>query len=807
MDKNFTNSNAAHTLELHKILDMLGNECSSEASKHLAVNITPSDDIVTVKEEVQKTADALELSVKFGTPVFYNVTNAAALADRAASGSVLSLGELIEVRKLLHQISALTSWYEQCGNDAESINYLFECIFPNSYLERLLDSSILSEEELADDASPELSSIRRRISRAGVKIRENLESMIKSSETKKYLQEARVTLRDGRYVLPVKSEHKGAVSGLVHDTSSTGATLFIEPMSVVEANNEIRLLKAQEQEEIHRIITHLSSLCGEFSQQLASGYKASVMLDLYFSKASLAAKMHASVPEISDDGVIVLKKARHPLIDKSRVVPIDFAIGESYSSLIITGPNTGGKTVILKTVGLLTLMTMCGLLIPVSDGSKISVFKHILADIGDMQSIEESLSTFSSHMTRVVSILENADHESLVLLDELGSGTDPIEGAALAVSIIDRLKRQGAKTVCTTHYQELKLYAIDSEDTENASCEFDINTLTPTYRLIIGSPGKSNAFEISRQLGLPDDIIDNAQSLVGEENRRFENILEGLERSRIELDRLRDEADKERAEAAKLRKILENEKEQLSERKEKELEIARREANAIVRRVTQQSEKLIDELDSLRKEKDKADFAQKAINAKHTSKSVLNNMYNEANPVTNKDSDYVLPRPLVKGDKVVIADINKNGIVVTPPDESGNCFVHSGVMKTKIHVSKLRLIEKEAPQTQNKSNTQNKTRSSGRVTSSGVESRMTRRPQMELDIRGYTVDEGIYEVDSFLDGAVMSGANVVTIIHGKGTGALKNAVREHLSMHRLVKTYRRGAYGEGEDGVTIVELK
>ncbi len=802
------NSFNDNVLELHKILEMLRNECSNDESRDMALKIRPCADISDVKEKVQKTADALELTVKFGAPMFYNITNAAALADRASSGSLLSLAELIEVRKLLHQISALTEWHDRCGNDAKSLEYLFECIFPNSYLERLLDSSILNEEELADDASPELSSIRRRISRAGIKIRENLESMIKSYETKKYLQEARVTLRDGRYVLPVKSEHRGAVNGLVHDTSSTGATLFIEPMSVVEANNEIRLLKAQEQEEIHRIITHLSALCGEFALQFASGYKACVTLDLYFAKAQLAAKMHASVPEISDNGIIVLKKARHPLIDKSRVVPIDLTIGESYNSLIITGPNTGGKTVILKTVGLLTLMTMCGLLIPVSDGSKISVFQNVLADIGDMQSIEESLSTFSSHMTRVVDILKKADSESLILLDELGSGTDPIEGAALAVSIIEKLKECSAKVICTTHYQELKLYAIDSEDTENASCEFDVETLKPTYRLIIGSPGKSNAFAISRQLGMPDDIINNAESMIGSENRRFENILEGLEKSRLELEKLRDEADRNLTESEKIKESLTKEKELLEQHKEKELEIARREANAIVRRVTQQSEKLIDELDSLRKEKDKADFAQKAIDAKHTSKSVLNNMYNEANPVTRSDSDYVLPRPLVKGDRVLIADMNKNGIVVTPPDASGNCFVHSGVMKTKIHVSKLRLIEKETAPAQGKqSKPQNKAKSSGRVTASGVESRMTRRPQMELDIRGYTVDEGIYEVDSFLDGAVMSGANSVTIIHGKGTGALKNSVREHLSSHRLVKTYRRGVYGEGEDGVTIVELK
>ncbi len=788
------------TLELHKILELLAKECSNETTRSAALALSPSTDLRVVREEICKTADALELSTKLGTPVFYRFTNITGLADRAASGSVLSLEELIEIRTMLHQISALTDWYNQIEESgAGTIDGYFECIFPNTYLERLLDSAILSGEELADDASPELASIRRKITRAGFKIKDSLESMIKSSEAKKYLQDTRVTLRDGRYVLPVKSEYKGAVEGLVHDTSSTGATLFIEPMSVVEANNEIRVLKAQEQEEIHRIMTWFSQLVGEFKEQLISGFNASAKLNLYFAKANLAAKMRAGVPEISDDGVIMLKKARHPLIDSRKVVPIDFSLGENYSSLIITGPNTGGKTVILKTVGLLTSMTMCGLLIPAADGSRISLFKNILVDIGDMQSIEESLSTFSSHMTRIVNILQAADGSSLVLLDELGSGTDPVEGAALAVAIINRLRGQGAKTVCTTHYQELKLYAVDTADTENASCEFDVDTLKPTYRLIIGTPGKSNAFEISEQLGIPSDIIEEARTLIGEDNRRLEKVLEALDKSRLELDLLRDHAAEDRAEAAKALAELEKEKQALYEQKEKELELARREANAIVKRVTAQAESIVDELDAVRREKEKNDFSRRALNAKQSAKQALNRLYDIANPVTHSGEDYVLPRPLVKGDTVLIADMNKNAIVVSPPDSSGNCIVHAGVMKTKINVSKLRLVEGKKPEQQKKS--------TGRVTSKGVESKMTRRPVMELDIRGYAADDGIYELDSFLDGAVMSGAGSVTIIHGKGTGILKNAVREHLRRHKLVKSFRKGLFGEGEDGVTIVELK
>ncbi|MBQ4095899.1 MAG: endonuclease MutS2 [Oscillospiraceae bacterium] len=791
------------TIELHKILELLALECSNDAAKNLALSIEPMTQLSDVKKEISKTSDALELSVKYGTPMFYSFKNIAPLVEKASSGATLGLSELIEIRRMLHQISELVRWHNDGDNNESTLDYLFECLFPNDYLMRRLDSAIISEDELADDASAELASIRRKINRAGAKIKETLESMIKSSETKKFLQETRVTMRDGRYVLPVKTEHKGNINGLVHDTSSTGATLFIEPISVVEANNDIRILKVQEQEEIHRIIADFSKQCAEFKEQLISGYNASVQLSLYFAKANLAARMRACAPEISNDGIVLLKKARHPLIDKDKVVPIDVELGDKFSTLIITGPNTGGKTVILKTVGLLTAMTMCGLLIPVADGSKISIFEKILVDIGDNQSIEESLSTFSSHMNRVVEIIDSADWNSLVLVDELGSGTDPVEGAALAVSIIERLKQQGAKIICTTHYQELKLFAIDTEDVENASCEFDVNTLRPTYRLIIGSPGKSNAFEISRQLGIPDDIINDAKALLTGENRRFEEIIENLERTRLELETLRNQADEANRSAQKLKEELEVERSEFEKHKEKELEIARREANAIVKRVTAQSEKLIDELDEIRKQKEKSDFAKIAIDAKHKSKSTLNQLYNEANPITTSNEEYVLPRPLVKGDNVIIADMNKKGIVVTPPDDSGNCFIQAGIMKTKIHVSKLRLVEKQSTS----NNAPKKQKGSGRVTSKGVESKMTRRPQLELDIRGYASDDGVYEVDNFLDQAVMSGSSVVTIIHGKGTGVLKNSIRNHLKRHPHVASFRKGLYGEGEDGVTIVELK
>lgn len=791
------------TLELDKVLEMLANECSNEKTKQTALNITPSTDLFTVKQEVNKTSEALNLSIRYGTPPFYNIKDVSAYLKRAEAGGVLSLSELLEIKRLLGQTYELSRWYEQIEDKDTSLSYLFERLFPNKYLWQRLETAILDEEHLSDEASPELKSIRQKITRSGLKIRETLDKMIKSSQTQKYLQESIVTIRDGRFVLPVKTEFKGNINGLVHDTSATGSTLFIEPMSVVEANNDIRILQGKEQDEIHRIMAEFSMECAQMKDSLISSYEAAVRLNLYFAKANLAAKMKACAPEISDDGVIVLNKARHPLIDAKKVVPVNFSIGSDYDVLVITGPNTGGKTVALKTVGLLTLMTMCGMLIPVSDGSRISVYKKILVDIGDRQSIEHNLSTFSSHINRVKDILDDADSESLVLIDELGSGTDPIEGAALAVAIIERLRTLGVTLVTTTHYQELKMYALDTDRVQNASCEFNVETLKPTYRLIIGSPGKSNAFAISKSLGIDDDIIKNAQGLISEDNRRFENIIDSLEKTRIQLEENNRKAEQYRAQSEQLKSELESQREKLYEQKEAELEKARREASEIIKRVTRESQSLVDELDKLRKEKENPNFAHMAIDAKHKQKSTINKLYLEANPVSEqKDDGYVLPRPLKKGDSVKVTDTNRKGIVVTPPDDKGMCFVQVGIMKTKIDVKKLRLVEKQQP---NKSPAKKK--KSGGISTKGVESRMTRKVSSELDIRGYAADDGVYAVDGFIDNAVISGITMLTIIHGRGTGVLKNAVRSHLRHHPSVKSFRPGVYGEGEDGVTVVELK
>lgn len=788
------------TLELHKILELLSNECSSDMSKSLALDTRPEFDIETVKREVDKTDTAFNLSVRFGTPIFHNISDITDSIKLADSGSSLSLKELLKVKDVLIQSHELISYRRQFADEETILDYLFDSIFPNEYLERKLQSTIVNEEEIADDASPELVRIRKKINQSSIKIRENLEKMIHSKSTQKFLQEAIITVRDGRFVLPVKTENKSDVPGLIHATSGSGSTIFVEPISVVEANNDIQILLGEEKDEINRIISQLSSLCAEFKEQFESNINAIKQLDLYFSKANLGAKMNAITPKITDNGEIILKKAKHPLIDKNKVVPIDFCLGNENQAVVITGPNTGGKTVILKTVGLLTLMTMCGLLIPVSDGSVISIFNKILVDIGDSQSIEQSLSTFSSHMNKVIEIIKIADDRSLVLLDELGSGTDPVEGAALAVSIINRLKENGAEIVTTTHYQELKMYALETDGIINASCEFDTKTLQPTYKLIFGTPGKSNAFEIALKLGMDKDIIETSKKFINSENRQLESILEKLENERQRYEKNRISAENLKNEVNSLKKELENERTAFEENKQKILDRATREANAIVTRVTRQSDALIDELDTIRKQKNKDDFEKRAIEAKHRAKRTINKLYKKANPVNGKpDNEYKLPRPLKKGDSVIITDTNGKGIVVSLPDSNGFCYIQAGIMKTKIHISKLRLNEENI--------TLNNKKISSKVSTKNVQSVAERSASMELDIRGYTVDEGIYEVDNFIDNAIVSHINVITIIHGKGTGALKSAVREHLRHHKQVKSCRRGVYGEGEDGVTVAELK
>ncbi len=615
------------------------------------------------------------------------------------------------------------------------------------------------------------------------------------------MQESLITQRDGRFVVPVKVEHKSEINGLVHDVSSSGATLFIEPISVVEANNEIRVLEAQEQAEIERIIKNLSQRAGERSEDIITGYNNAIKLEQYFAKAYFGAKMKGTAPEIAEEPILILNKARHPLIDHKAVVPITMELGTTYNCLIITGPNTGGKTVSIKTAGLLALMAACGLMIPAADGSKIGLFNGIRADIGDEQSIEQILSTFSSHMNNIISILKDCGSGSLILLDELGSGTDPVEGAALAVSILKTLKDKGCFIIATTHYQEVKMFAIEEEGVENACCEFDVATLQPTYKLIIGVPGKSNAFAIVRRLGMNEDIINSAQSLVGEENRRFERVVEDLERSRQKLELLKEDIAKEQRKTAELTAQIEKERLEAEKAKEFEISKARQQAMSIVEEVRFEADLLMENLEKLRKEKAAADFAEKVKSSHSKVNSTLNKMYDIANPVTEKKNEkYQLPRALKLNDKVILTDIDKEGTVVSLPDGSGNCFVMVGIIRTKTNISNLRLQEQQKNASSSKKNAK------GSVTRS-VQSNATRKSSMELDIRGMTSDEGIMEVDGFIDNCIMSGIKIITIIHGKGTGALREAVHRFLKQNKYVKSYRLGVYGEGEAGVTVVELK
>lgn len=793
MDKYYT------TLELNKILEKLSNECSNEKSKQMALETEPCSDFETVKEELKKTSQAFELSVRFGTPPFLNFKDVCPSLKRASFGGILSLREMLNVLQMLNQISMLSDWYKHCEEVYTDLDYLFSRLMPNKYLQDRLETSILTEDELSDSASPQLASIRRKIAKAGISLRSSLDKMIRSETIQRCLQDNVVTIRDGRFVLPVKSEHRGEVKGLIHDTSSTGQTIFIEPVSVVDANNEIKLLKSQEHDEVERIISELSTLCGESADMIIENYEVCATLNLYFAKSNLGVKMKATVPNVTDDGIIDLKKARHPLIDKDKVVPIDISLGRGYTCLVITGPNTGGKTVALKTVGLLTAMTMCGLMVPVSDGSQISVFKNILVDIGDDQSIEQNLSTFSAHMNKVIEIINLADENSLIIVDELGSGTDPIEGSALAISIIERLKSVGAKLLITTHYQELKMYALNTVGVENASCEFDIKSMKPTYRIIIGSPGKSNAFEISTSLGMPVDVIQVARNLIDDDSKHFEKIIERLEGTRTELESKNAEVERLRLEIKENSDKVRLELEEIQKAKDGELEKAHQTAMTIIERTKAQSNALIDELESIKRQQNKENFADRVSNAKKGIRGRFNKMYDTANPVTERltyDDNYTLPRELKQGDSVLIVNLNREGVVVTAPDKDGNLFVQVGIMKTRVNVDSLRLVER--PKVRDKS--------VSRV-SKKVVSKVDRNVSMECDIRGRSTNEGIYEMEAYIDNALLSGLKTITIIHGKGTGVLRKAVHDRLKSHPSVKSFRIGVYGEGEDGVTIAELK
>ncbi len=781
-------------LELDKIIAKLMEKVVIDKARERVEAIEPSYSFEEVKRLIEQTSDALMLSLRFGAPRFVNLKDPETYIKRCKAGGVLSNSELLSIASILRQTRSLCDWKGQTEVHS-CLDELFEVLCSHRQVEERIFSAIISEEEIADTASDELFSIRRKIKNLQMRTRDQLDKMIRSPLYQKYLQDPVVTIRDGRFVLPVKAEHRGEVPGLVHDTSASGATLFIEPASVVEADNEVRVLRSQEQDEIDRILSELSSLVAEIAEDVVADFDYCVILNIIFAKSELALDMKAATPEITSEGSLILKKARHPLISKEAVVPVDINLGESFHSLIITGPNTGGKTVTLKTIGLFTLMTFCGLLIPAAEGSRIPVYDRVLVDIGDEQSIEQSLSTFSAHMKNIIYILRHTTEHSLVLLDELGSGTDPVEGAALATAILERFRSLGCSLAATTHYAELKMYALQTDGVENACCEFDVKTLQPTYRLLIGVPGRSNAFAISKRLGLSQSIINSAEDLVSSENKRFEEVVDSLEASRQRFESEENKLSLQNREIERMKGELKRERKLLEQEKEREIQQAREQARKIVEDVRARSQQLIEELDELRKQKEREEFSSKTFQAKAGLKGKITKLYDLANPVTErKNSHYVLPRPLKKGDTVLIFDIDKKGTVLQEVDKSGNVLVQAGIIKSRVPIVNLRLLDEKPVRFQGK-------------TTRTVRSKAERQVSSELDLRGETVEEALMDLDMFIDNALLSGIHQLNIIHGKGTGTLRKAVQEHLKHHPSIRTYRLGVYGEGESGVTIAELK
>lgn len=789
-------------LEFDKILERLSEFTACEDARIAARELKPEGNLDLANVLMNQTKDAHMLLARFGGPSFGGLKNVNNALSRASAGSTLNPRELLDIAGVLRAIRSLSQWRASNSGVESSLDVLFGALMPNKFLESAIYDAIISEEEISDSASPTLYDIRRKIRVQESRVREQLEKLTRSSKLSKCLQDSIITQRNGRFVVPVKSEHRGEIPGLVHDTSSSGATVFVEPMAVVEANNEIRVLQSKEREEIDRILSELSASAGDFSQGIKDSYACAVELNLIFAKAQFAYSIKACPPVLNDKGIINLRAARHPLIDPKKVVAVDIRLGDEFDTLVITGPNTGGKTVSIKTVGLLSLMAMCGLMLPAGDRSEISVFDNIFADIGDEQSIEQSLSTFSSHMTNIIDIYKKAGERSLVLIDELGAGTDPVEGAALAMAILEALHFKGAKIAATTHYAELKAYALETPRVENACCEFDIATLRPTYRLIIGAPGKSNALAICERLGMDADIVKRANDLVSSENKEFENVVDKLEETRKRMEREFDRAGELSRQALAEKEEAEKIKAQISRMREEEAEKAKAQAAKTVEQAKREAYALLQELEKIKKEKAKAkDAAELAKRAKAIVKKGVEAIDSAADPIIgidDDDEDYTLPRPLKVGDTVVIRDLGKSAKVLSLPDKNSNVEVQAGAIKTRVKLENLRLCENASENKPQKKNT---------VSTKGVSSRLNMQASTRLDLRGMTVDDCLIELDLFMDSAIRSGLNEFTIVHGKGTGALRSAVTRYLKASPYVKTSRLGIYGEGEDGVTIVTLK
>ena len=787
------------TLEFDKICAMLEERAETEGAQAMARNLRPTEDTYTVLRRLRRTTDARRLADAKGAPSFGRIRDISSACERAEKGAVLSPRELLDCANVLRTARILQDYHTGNHPFDTVLDEVFDRLIPDRRLEERIHRAIPAEDMIADEASPLLADIRRKIRNENTKIKETLQKLI--SGNSRYLQENIVTMRGGRYVIPVKAECKAEVKGLIHDTSSTGATIFIEPMAVVDANNEIRILHTKEEREIERILSELSAAVGGVSDALWLNYKNINELAFVFACGELSAYMHGVAPMLSGDRSVNLVGARHPLIDKDKVVPITISLGDTFDTLVITGPNTGGKTVSLKTIGLFALMVQSGLHIPCEADSCICTYDSILVDLGDEQSIEQSLSTFSSHMVNIVSIMEQVGERSLVLFDELGGGTDPVEGAALAVAIIESVREAGACCVATTHYAELKAYALDTPGVCNASCEFDVETLKPTYKLIIGAPGKSNAFAISSKLGLDPAIIERAKDRVSSDNKSFESVIEQLENSRVQMEKEREEAKRLREEYERFKAESEKQIRKKVENAEREAEAARKKAAAMVQSAKASCDFIYEQMEKMKKAQEAAQAAAELEAARRAVRDHLRTTGDLFDPieVQEEDEGYVLPRPLKKGDKVRIVTIHKEGVVTEDP--KGNLVaVQAGVVRTKARLEDLRLIEDDGKGKGERKKEAPKIKSSVSVERSN-------QFKSEIDLRGMTGDEAWLAVDKYLDDAVMYNMQTVHLIHGKGTGALKNALWKFLRGDKRIASFRIGRYGEGDGGVTVVELK
>ena len=784
------------TLELPAVLEKLAAKAVSQAAKDRCLKLTPSTDTEEVLRLLDETDAAKERLGLHGSPSFSGVKDVSAALTRADHGGMLNTRELLNIAGVLTASRRVADYDAQRQGEETVLDRLFTSLHTNKYLEEQIRSAILDEETIADTASSELADIRRKMRLAASKGRQILQRIISSPSYAKVLQEALITQRDGRFVVPVKAECKGSMPGLVHDVSSSGATLFVEPMGVVQANNELKELEAREKKEIDRILRQLSAACAGSMENILWDYDILVHLDVIFARAQLSYQLNASRPEVRRRGGVALRRARHPLLDQAKAVPITVELGEQFDTLVITGPNTGGKTVTLKTIGLLCLMAQCGLHIPADSGSAVRVFHRVLADVGDEQSIEQSLSTFSAHMSNIVQILREVDDKSLLLFDELGAGTDPVEGAALAIAIIESARSQGALIAATTHYAELKTFAMTTAGVENASCEFDVQTLRPTYRLLIGIPGKSNAFAISRRLGLDESVIQAAQAQMDSDSVRFEDVLTQLEEKRQRLEKAQAEADRlwrQREEDARKARTF---REQMEKAKDNARTKGEAEAKRIVRQAQAQADEIFAQLDQLRRQQQKQLSFQELNDAKAAVRHSLNQAQ-DALHIHDQPQEpvYTPSRPIEVGDLVELPGV-KMAASVLAVNNDGTLLLQAGKMKMTVKAQQVRLPEGQP-----------KIKPAAPASGGSAKLNLQSRAASELDIRGYETLEAESVVENYIDSAVMAKLGTVTIIHGKGTGALRKAVHEMLKRNKAVKSFRLGRYGEGEAGVTVVELK